>query len=338
MVLVQKLAELPKVGDRVGVEMFHVSKMNVRFGEHFGEDQDDKNLIANLKEGKIVQPFKARREASAYGVFIGSRRFLGKKTAGVKSFVVGVDCLIEEMTDEEAREVSLIENLFRKDVNPIVRAKKLDEIVMGRGESLRVTARRWGIPATTLCEWLSVLKLTSKMQEMVSKQLLSFSDGLMVTRLNLDTEQQDMLAEVLETQGIQAFKKLVKKGLTERQITRKRSKNEKSKIKSAGKVFWKELTESLREFASYWSDLCTLREWQDKEAYYLNLQVTAPKHSDEPIEKCESLENPDGLETLSADEAPQICAVCGQGILEGDPFSEKDCLYYCRKCANEGLN
>jgi ParB/RepB/Spo0J family partition protein len=332
------VSPLSRVGDRIDVEKFHVSKMNVRFGESFGEDQDDKNLIANLEEGKIVQPFKARPEAEGYGVFIGSRRFMGKKTAGVKSFVVGVDCLVEEITDEEAREASLIENLFRKDINPIVRARKLNDIVMGRGESLRVTARRWGIPATTLCEWLSVLKLSPKMQEMASKQLLSFSDGLMVARMNLDTEKQDMLAEVLETQGIQAFKKLVKKGLTERQITRKRSKNEKSNIKSAGKVFWKELTESLREFASYWSDLCTLREWQDEEAYYLSLQVTAPKHSDEPIEKYESLENPDGLETLSADEAPQICADCGQNILEGDPFAENDGLYYCRKCANEGLH
>ena len=328
--------------------MFHVSKTNVRFGEPFGQDEEDKNLITNLTLGKIIQPFKARPEnkeghwepgmglsqAVGYGVVAGGRRFQGKKMAKPKFFIVGVDCLIEEMSDQEAREASLIENLFHKDLNPIIRAKRLKQIITERGESLRATARRWGIPPATLCEWVSVLKLSPKMQDVLAKRLLSFSDGMMITRMDLGPEMEDKMAEVIETQGVKAFKKLIRK---------KRSKNlakgDKSTIKDVvgGKVFWKELTRSLREFADYWPDYCTLKEREDVGAYHLSLEVTMRKDLDETYEHDETHES-DGLETLSADEAPQICGTCGRDILEGDPFAEKDGIYYCRECADKGLN
>lgn len=335
MVAVQKMKDyreipimLPKVGDKVPVEMFHVSKMNVRFGEPFGEDEEDKNLIANLKVGKIVQPFKARPEADGYGVVLGRRRFLGKKEVGAKFLVVGDDCLIEEMTDQESREASLIEHLFHKELNPITRAKKLNEAIMERGESLRATARRWGIPASTLSEYLSVLKLSPKMQDALTKDLLSYSDGVMLARMKLDHALQDELAEVLETQGTKAFKKLLRKRVSTKRASAK--KPAKGDVIS-GKVYWKQLTRSLRDFANYWSDYSTLEEWESDEAWHLRLEVTMPKNLNETYES-------NGLETLGADEAPQICASCGGDVLAGDPFAEKDGFYYCGKCADEGID
>lgn len=309
------------------VEKFHVSKMNVRHNEPFGDSEEDKNLAGNLREGNIIQPFKARPEGNGFGVYVGRRRFLAKKEAGAKHFVVGVDCLIEKISDEKAREASWIENLdfLRKQMNPITRAKVLKEIVRSSSTSLRSVAKRLRIPPSTLSEWMKVLQLSPKMQNLLAKGLLSYKDGLMIARITVDTELQDQLAEVLETQGKRSFKKLVKKLSMGHQLTKKRAKNEKN-IDAVDKVFWKELTKSLRAFAGYWPDLCTLKEWEDEEAYYLSLQVTAPKHSDEPIE------NPGGLETLLASEAPEICGLCGEDILEGDQFAEKEGLYYCAKC------
>lgn len=103
--------DLLKLGNSIPVEEFHVSPLNVRFGKPFGGSEEDQLLIANLRKGKIIGPFKARPEEDSYGVVVGRRRFLAKKEAGARQFVVGVDCLIEEMTDDEAREMSLIENL-----------------------------------------------------------------------------------------------------------------------------------------------------------------------------------------------------------------------------------
>lgn len=201
--------DLPKRGDHIPVAQFHVSQLNVRFGEPFGESEEDQRLIANLRKGKIIGPFKARPEEDSFGVVVGRRRFLAKKEAGTKQFVVGVDCLIEEMSDEEAREASLIENLeaLRKTMNPITRAIALNEIISFSPRGLRGTARRLGIPPSNLSEWLKVLELSPKMQEAVAKGLLSYTDGLIVARMNLGETLQDELAEILETQGLKAFRK-----------------------------------------------------------------------------------------------------------------------------------
>ena len=201
--------ELSKARDRVPVERFHVSPLNVRVEEPFGEAEEDQRLIAQLRRGRIIEPFKARPEGDDYGVFVGRRRFLAKKKAGAKYFVVGVDCLVEDISDENAREASLIENLkmLRKEMNPITRAKALNEVISFSTVGLRGTARRLGVSASTLSEWLKVLELSPRMQEVLAKGLLFYTDALMVARMELGTDLQDELAEVLETEGPDAFKK-----------------------------------------------------------------------------------------------------------------------------------
>jgi ParB family chromosome partitioning protein len=150
-------------------------------------------------------------QAVGFGVVVGRRRFLARREAGVENFVVGADCLIEEMSDEEAREASLVENLevLRKEMDPITRAKRLNEIVSRDPGGLRGTARRLGLSPSTLSEWLKVLELSPKMQKAVSEGLLFYTDALQVARMKFGTELQDELAEVLETEGVEAFQKEV---------------------------------------------------------------------------------------------------------------------------------
>jgi len=201
--------ELTNIGEQIPAESFHVSESNVRASRPFGESEEDRALTDQLKRGKIIGPFKARPEKDGYGVVVGRRRFLAKKEIGAKFFVVGSDCLIEEMTDEEAREASLIENLsiLRKEMDPITRAERLNEIISFSPAGLRATARRLGIPASTLSEWLKILELSPKMQEAVVKGLLCYTDALNLAKMKIGQLKQDELAEILEKEGIEAFKK-----------------------------------------------------------------------------------------------------------------------------------
>ena len=202
--------ELPKLGDRIPLEKFHVSKTNVNVDEPFGESEEDKKLIANLRAGKrIVQKFLARPEGDGYGVYVGRRRFLGKEKAGAKFFVVGQDCLIGDVGDEEAEEASWTENFkeFHKGMNPITRAKGLNRFVSRTAGGIRGYSRKSGIPASSIAEFLMVLKLSEKMQDVVARGLLTFTDGLRLARMKLGEDLQDRLAGVLETQSLEAFKK-----------------------------------------------------------------------------------------------------------------------------------
>ena len=201
--------ELPRLGDKIKTELFHISKMNVRYGHSFGESESDKKLIAQLRRGRIVGPFKARPENEGYGVVVGRRRFLAKKVAGAEFFEVGKDCTIEMMTDEEAREASLVENLsvLRKEMDPVTRAEVLNELISNNPAGLRSTARHLGMSASTLAEWRKPLALSVKMQEAVRRDLLTFSDSLELARLELSKIKQNELAEIVENEGVEAYRK-----------------------------------------------------------------------------------------------------------------------------------
>lgn len=200
---------LPKVGERIPIQKFHVSELNVRAEQPFGDSEEDRALISQLRQGKVVQPFKARPERKGYGVVVGRRRFLAKKRLGAKELIVGVDCLIEEMTNEEARKYSFLENLetLRKTMNPMTRAEKLAQIIAFSPSGLRGTATELGLKPSTVSEWLKILQLTPKMRGLVTKELLTFSDALTLAKMDLGKEKQSELAELLEAEGSEAFKK-----------------------------------------------------------------------------------------------------------------------------------
>jgi len=205
---VSKSPELPKPGERIPASKFHVSKFNVRASEPFGESEEDKQLIANLRRGRIIGPFKARPEGAGWGVFVGRRRYLAKDWLRVKDFVVSVDWWPENVTEEEAWEASLVENLevLRQSMDPMTRAHALARIVDESGAGLRGAAVKLGLKASTLSEWLKPLELSPKLQNAVSKEKLFFTDALHIAKMRLGKERQDELAEILETESYDAFK------------------------------------------------------------------------------------------------------------------------------------
>jgi len=216
------MAKLPKVGDKIPVERFFVSRMNVRAEEEFGVSEGDEALQAHLTTAEIVQPFIARPEdkeghwesgmdldlAVGYGVVVGRRRFLAKRDR-VTHFVVGKDVLIQELTDEEALDGSLKENLaiFRRDLDPITRGDKLNELMSRSTRSLRDWARRWNISPSTLSDWIRVADTSPKMREALRKGVIPFWDGLKVAGLKLGTELQERLGELALSEGLEAFRK-----------------------------------------------------------------------------------------------------------------------------------
>jgi ParB/RepB/Spo0J family partition protein len=199
---------LPKIGDKIPIEKFFVSATNMRVDEPFGESPEDKALVEHFKSTGIVQPFKARPEGEGYGVVVGRRRFLALKEAGVKEVTVGQHVWIEEMSDEEAMDASLKENLeeFHRTPDPITRAKAIKAYLERLPTGLRGLARAWGVPHSTLSEYLKILELNPEMQKAVQKKLITFSEALEAARLQLEDEQQKKLAEKAEKEGAEAFK------------------------------------------------------------------------------------------------------------------------------------
>src|SRR5512145_2720040 len=82
-------------------------------------DEDQKKLIASVKQSGIIQPIVVRKVEQGFEIIAGERRWSAAQSAGLKD----VPIVIRKATDLEAAELSLIENLMREELNPLEEAE-----------------------------------------------------------------------------------------------------------------------------------------------------------------------------------------------------------------------
>jgi len=185
----------------IPTEKLFIDPMNVRVDEEFG-DESDKMLGNNVKivgqlSDLVVRPYKDGR----FGVVGGRRTFLSSKDR-LKEF----RCVVKEMTDDEATEVSLSDNIFSKALNPVLRARAFKKLVDKNPKGAIGVARKMKIPKSTLSEWLSILDLVEPLQNALLDGMIPYRDALMVARKHLSVDEQGQLAETVKEKGKLDFK------------------------------------------------------------------------------------------------------------------------------------
>ena len=84
-----------------------------------------KELAQSIKEHGIIQPIVVVARGENYIIIAGERRFRAAKMAGLKT----VPAIVKEYTEQEMREIALIENLQREDLNPIETAIAIKQLI-----------------------------------------------------------------------------------------------------------------------------------------------------------------------------------------------------------------
>ena len=105
-------------------------------------DQDAiKDLAASIQEHGILQPILVRpRPDGRYQLIAGERRWRAAKIAGLAE----VPAIIEEIDDETALEIAIIENLQREDLSPLDEALMFERMTTRHGYSVRKLAQKLG--------------------------------------------------------------------------------------------------------------------------------------------------------------------------------------------------
>jgi len=89
-------------------------------------DQNGLEELANsIKENGVFQPVLVRKSLSGYELVAGERRLRASKLAGIKEIPV----IIKDFTDKEMMEISLLENIQRKDLSPIEEALAYNQMI-----------------------------------------------------------------------------------------------------------------------------------------------------------------------------------------------------------------
>jgi ParB family chromosome partitioning protein len=143
-----------------------------------------KELSASIAATGVVQPVLVRPLAdNRFQLIAGERRWLASKMAGKTT----VPAILRHVSDEQAMEMTIVENLQRADLNPMEQARAYDRL----GQQFKMTqeqmAQRTGKDRASVANFLRLLRLPLEVQHKVESGSLSF--GHARTLLSLESPE-----------------------------------------------------------------------------------------------------------------------------------------------------
>jgi ParB family chromosome partitioning protein len=122
-------------------------------------------LANSIREHGVLQPILVRPLGeNRYQLVAGERRWRASKEAGLKT----IQALVEEIDDDTALEIAIIENLQREDLSPLEEATMYDRMIHEHGYSIRKLAEKLGKDKGYLENRLRLANAPEEIRELVS--------------------------------------------------------------------------------------------------------------------------------------------------------------------------
>jgi len=162
-----------------------------------------KELAASIRERGLVQPLVVRPSSdNTYEIVAGERRWRAAQLANLHT----VPVIVRALTDHEAVEIALIENVQREDLNAIEEGEGYKVLIEGHGYTQEDLAKIIGKSRSQLANTLRLLKLPENVQEMVRSGKLSAGHARpLVGREDAERLAERILAGGLSVRQVEAL-------------------------------------------------------------------------------------------------------------------------------------
>lgn len=157
---------------------------------HF-EPQALEELAQSMRSGGVVQPIIVRPIGEKYELVAGERRLRAARLAGLSRIPV----LVRVLSDEQALELSLIENIQREDLNPLEQARAFDRLASEFALTQEEIAKRTGKDRTTVANIMRLLRLSPEVQMLLEEGKLSAGHARALLKLEESPVVQRVLAK-----------------------------------------------------------------------------------------------------------------------------------------------
>jgi ParB family chromosome partitioning protein len=164
-------------------------------------EKELEEMSESVKEKGILTPLLVTRSGEQYQLIAGERRWRAAQKAGLDR----VPVVVREVNSTEALELALIENLHRKDLNPIEEAQAYNKLIEDSGFTQEILAKRLGKNRSVVTNLLRLLKLPVSIQKDLIEERIQMAHARLIAGLK-SPEEQRLLRDAI-----------VKKGLTVRQ-------------------------------------------------------------------------------------------------------------------------
>jgi len=135
------------------------------------DEQELAELAASITANGVVQPILVRPQADGrFQLIAGERRWRASRLAGKKT----IPAILRQVSDEQAMEITIVENLQRADLNPMEQARAFERLSREFHMTQEQMATRTGKDRVSVSNFMRLLKLPESVQMLVESSQLTF--------------------------------------------------------------------------------------------------------------------------------------------------------------------
>lgn len=167
-----------------------------------------KELAASIKEHGVIQPIIVRQVNNKYEIIAGERRYKASALAGMTK----IPAIINNLDDKEAAKVALLENLQRKNLNPIEEARTYQKILELDQITQETLAKTMGKSQSAVANKLRLLALPDEIQRALLKENISERHARTLLNLKNPEQQKKMLKRIIaEKMSVRTLEEEIRK-------------------------------------------------------------------------------------------------------------------------------
>ncbi|WP_019139060.1 MULTISPECIES: ParB/RepB/Spo0J family partition protein [Peptoniphilus] len=140
--------------------------------KNFNED-DLKDLASSIKKYGIIQPLLLKKTKDKYEIIAGERRFRAAGMAGLDK----VPAIVKDISDDESSRIAIIENIQRKDLNPVEEAMSYRHLLDSQDLTQKELADEIGKSRQYIGNTIRLLNLDPRVLKLLEEEKISTSHG-----------------------------------------------------------------------------------------------------------------------------------------------------------------
>jgi ParB family chromosome partitioning protein len=200
--------------EQIEMKMIHHSSFAVR--DKFQRySEDDESLVTSIREHGLIQPILIRPLSHRFEIVAGHRRYHACKSLRWRF----IPCKIREMTDKQAFEIQLSENIQRKSMDPIEEAEAFRRYVMDYGwGGVSDLAKKIGKSEEYVSHRIQLLKLPEEIKKKIASHILNVSKAIEISAIPIEKQSLiigEIIGNNLSVKRIRELKMILRDNSTE---------------------------------------------------------------------------------------------------------------------------
>lgn len=239
---VEKVSKNKKVKELEKVIELKISEVEPTLNQprKIFDEEKLEELAASIKENGVIQPILVVKDEFGYTIVAGERRWRAAKMAGLTA----IPAIVKDYTDSRKKQVALIENIQREDLNVIEVATAIKELMEIDGYTNGEVARITGKNTSTVSNLVRLLRLPDEIIQMILEEKL------------METHARPLLVLDDKEKQIEIAKQIIAKKLTVREIEKliygsEEYEKKRTSRKTPKNVFYVNLEHKLKDYFGY---------------------------------------------------------------------------------------